>query len=316
MKFDARGGISILQLIFYAPSLLAAIFLCVKHGFGRNSGWIYLAIFTLVRVIGACCELATYSNESKNLYEWTGILESVGLSPLLLATLGFLSRAADSVNARVSGRFSFGALHFKAIQVLITVGLILAIVGGTNSTITPDGQIKFDSTSKIGIILFIVAYVAVVLVTGHTFFNTSTADQDDRRLVVAVALALPLILIRLIYSILSLFSHSRDFNMLGGKVVIWVFMAVVEEFAVVGIYLFAGYLAPVLPPSERGPISARTKHGMPGAPAGQAPRSRGFKASRGGLIGNLVGMAIDAAGDKRETHANRRGQHDVEAGRR
>ena len=92
MKFNARGGISILELGTYLPALVIAAIVCKRHGFGRSSGWIFTLILCLVRIIGACCQLATYSQQSKGLYEATIILDSIGVSPLLLATLGLLSR--------------------------------------------------------------------------------------------------------------------------------------------------------------------------------------------------------------------------------
>ena len=92
MKFNARGGISILELFIYFPATVAAVFVCIRHGFGRSSGWIFTLILCLVRIIGACCQLATYKNQSQGLEEATLILDFVGLSPLLLATVGLLSR--------------------------------------------------------------------------------------------------------------------------------------------------------------------------------------------------------------------------------
>jgi hypothetical protein len=93
MHLNARGGISILELAIYAPSLFVAFFVCHRHGFGRSSGFIFTLILCLVRIIGAGCQLATYHGRPSNgLLEATIILDSIGLSPLLLATLGLLSR--------------------------------------------------------------------------------------------------------------------------------------------------------------------------------------------------------------------------------
>ena len=93
MHLNARGGISILELAIYTPSLFVAFFVCHRHGIGRSSGFIFTLILCLVRIIGAGCQLATYHGRASNgLLEATIILDSIGLSPLLLATLGLLSR--------------------------------------------------------------------------------------------------------------------------------------------------------------------------------------------------------------------------------
>lgn len=90
MHLDARGGISILEICVYFPLLILAILICQRHGFSRSAGWTYTLLLCLVRLLGACCQLATYNKPSHGLVEAVIILSSVGLSPLLLATLGLL----------------------------------------------------------------------------------------------------------------------------------------------------------------------------------------------------------------------------------
>ena len=92
MKFDGRAGISVAELIVYLPALIVATVVCIRHGFDRSSGWIFALVLCLVRIVGACCQFTTYHNQSVGLLEATIILESIGISPLLLATLGLLSR--------------------------------------------------------------------------------------------------------------------------------------------------------------------------------------------------------------------------------
>ena len=91
-QLDARGYVSIVELALYGPFFLAALVVCYRHGFKRTSGWIFLLILCLIRLIGAACDVATYDSPSLGLYEAVAILDSVGISPLLLATLGVLSR--------------------------------------------------------------------------------------------------------------------------------------------------------------------------------------------------------------------------------
>ncbi len=92
MKLDARGYISIVELILYVPCLLVGVIVCARHGFSRSSGWIFLVILCLIRIIGSVCNIVSYGSPSENLYETIAILDSVGISPLLLATLGILTR--------------------------------------------------------------------------------------------------------------------------------------------------------------------------------------------------------------------------------
>lgn len=93
MTIGYRHGLSILELVFYFLSLFVAVFLVVRHGFRTNSGFLFLAIFALARIVGACCDLATINNPSAGLFTAAAICSSIGLSPLMLACAGLLSRA-------------------------------------------------------------------------------------------------------------------------------------------------------------------------------------------------------------------------------
>lgn len=93
MAVSYRHGLSILEVVVYIPALFMALWMAYRHGFGRSSGWIFFVIFSLLRVIGSCCYLATISNPtSTNLYITWAVCNSIGLSPLTLACIGLLSR--------------------------------------------------------------------------------------------------------------------------------------------------------------------------------------------------------------------------------
>lgn len=83
---------SIVELVIYSPLLVAAALLCQRHGFERSSGWIFILILCIIRIIGSACDLVTYSAPSTSLYQAVFILDSIGISPLLFATLGLLTR--------------------------------------------------------------------------------------------------------------------------------------------------------------------------------------------------------------------------------
>lgn len=88
----SRDIVSVVELIFFIPTAILALITCFRHGFNRSSGWIYTLILCVVRIAGAICQFLSHNNHSTNLIEATIIIDSIGLSPLLLATLGMLSR--------------------------------------------------------------------------------------------------------------------------------------------------------------------------------------------------------------------------------
>jgi hypothetical protein len=91
---DYRHGISILEVIVYIPTFFLALWMAFHHGFKKSSGWYFFFVFSLARIIGAACYLATINAPSSvNLYITWAVCTSLGISPLILACIGLLSRA-------------------------------------------------------------------------------------------------------------------------------------------------------------------------------------------------------------------------------
>ena len=110
MGLDARGDISVAELVIYVPVLCVSILLVVRHGINKKLGWFFLVLLSistifishishsvladtsLVRIIGASTHIASELSSSSNttLHIVYSIMEASGLSPLLLASLGFL----------------------------------------------------------------------------------------------------------------------------------------------------------------------------------------------------------------------------------
>jgi len=67
----------------------------LRHGIRRSGGFIFLIIFSLIRILGACCQLSTIHHHSIGIYIVVAILDSIGLSPLLLGLVGMISRTYD-----------------------------------------------------------------------------------------------------------------------------------------------------------------------------------------------------------------------------
>ncbi|KAH8588185.1 hypothetical protein B0O99DRAFT_477940, partial [Bisporella sp. PMI_857] len=237
MTFTYRNGVSVAELIVYVPCLAVALLLMFRHGFAKSAGWYFLVIFTLARIIGPCMQLATISDPTNvSLYTGYTILQNVALSPLQLAALGLLSRLLESINK--SKHTLLNTRMLKFIELVVLVGLILGIVGGINagSDYQTTGIYKVSSLSKTGTILFAASYIAIVAFTLIISFSISHAEAGEKRILVAIASSLPFILVRLIYSIMSAFSHNKHFSIMNGSVTVLLCVALVEELIVVLIY--------------------------------------------------------------------------------
>jgi hypothetical protein len=90
---STEEGIAIAEICVYIPVFILTVVVVFRHGFKRQAGWIYLAIFCVIRIAGAGFKIAQTQNPTnKTDIKWAAILDSVGLSPLLLATIGLLKR--------------------------------------------------------------------------------------------------------------------------------------------------------------------------------------------------------------------------------
>ncbi len=89
----AHGWVSVAELCIYIPLLLLSLYVCIRQGFYRSSGWVYTFILCLVRVIGPIFQIVARSNPGNTgLIRAAVTLDAIGISPLFLATLGLLSR--------------------------------------------------------------------------------------------------------------------------------------------------------------------------------------------------------------------------------
>src|SRR4051794_5663872 len=90
--------IEIAEIVVYSPALLIAIFLASRHGFRRNAGWLYLILFSLVRILGAALGLAALHDPTNTgLQTGAATQQTIGLSPLILSALGLLGRVLESI---------------------------------------------------------------------------------------------------------------------------------------------------------------------------------------------------------------------------
>ena len=123
---------------------------------------------------------------------------------------------------------------------------------------------KVDTKSKVGMVLYIVAYVSIALIYSASIQNMRVIPGKERRVPLFVLLALPFIFVRLAYSTCEVFTHSHWFNPVAGNVVILIVMAILEEFVVVMLYIILGFLVNELDASTQGPITRRQRNSRKG----------------------------------------------------
>ena len=118
------------------------------------------------------------------------------------------------------------------------MGIILSIIGGveSGSDYSTTGRYIPQTLTKVGLGLFIASFVAILTITVLLSSSISHAEPGEKRVLLAVALSLPLLLVRLMYGAVYIFGNSSEFNSLSGSVSILLFMGLFEEMGIVLIY--------------------------------------------------------------------------------
>ncbi|KAK2805888.1 hypothetical protein FQN51_008662 [Onygenales sp. PD_10] len=239
MALDRRDAIFIFELAVYIPSVFVTTCLIFRHDFNRIFGWIYLAIFCVVRIVGACCELAKMSNQSTQLFTAAAICSSIGLSPLMLACIWLLTRVTASTQQESNK--TTRRLTYYFISALTLIALVLSVIGSVTNNNTVDDLSHSTTTTKVAMIVFIAAWVLLATTLISTCRMVPRLQTGERRLLFIVALSQPFILVRLVYSLLDCFTQDPRFDLVNGDVTTHILMSTLQEVIVVVICLVGGF---------------------------------------------------------------------------
>jgi hypothetical protein len=132
----------------------------------------------------------------------------------------------------------------RLLHVPCSLAIVLCIVGGVRQTNSdPKAQSSGKTDAKVGVVIFLFSFVEIAVLALFTLPHTRKVPIAQKRLLYAVLLALPLLAVRLLYSILADFSTSKTFSVSHGNPYVQLGMAIVEEIIVVILYTAAGVAA-------------------------------------------------------------------------
>lgn len=172
-----------------------------------------------------------------------------------------MSHSVDWINASLQSP-KFDWRHFRILQVVIGVGLVLGIIGVTNGgSQSSNGTFVPSTISKTGIVVYIVCLASLTLIFILSLPNISAVPKEERPLRIHIPIALVTIAIRLLYAALCIFVHNNIFSLFSGSIVADILMAVVEEFFVVVITLFLGFKLHPIPPSTKDELTGGNQKG-------------------------------------------------------
>lgn len=210
----------------------------------------------------------------------------------------------------------FSLVIVKIVHTPAVIALILCIIGATNAS--SPSTIDSEDTVKIGVILYTVVLIMLVILTFGACSALRKTGEGEGILLLAVICALPFIAVRLLYTLLAVFAKSKTFKLATGTTQsnsVALFMSVLEEMAVVVIYIAAGLKLSPVPK-----CAAKSPGGRLAYRFGRGD----FGTGRLGLL-SLGTAVFQAAGSKSEMESQQRrddnqqaekGEHDRNHSRR
>lgn len=219
--------IAIWELIYYSVSLPAAVWVTIRQGFGRSSGWIFLATFSIIRIIHSSAQLATIHSKSSaaiTTAEITGFLWVVRTVAVFFGNLvASVSPSVPGTEQTIEADRNFGRWYsilkspwnilfsfviLRAVQTPAAVGFILGIVGATSADSID--TVEKQTTIRVGVVLYLVVLVTIVVLAVGAASGRRSTHRGEVQLLAAVGLSLPILLVRIVYSLLGCFLPSKS----------------------------------------------------------------------------------------------------------
>jgi hypothetical protein len=246
---STEEAIAIAEICVYVPIFILTLIIVFRHGFKRQSGWIYLAIFCLVHLAGAAFKIKSASNPTSRTDISLGLLKRVTdlvshrepsdpeQGPNVAGKGGLIGRIISKRATAASRRSKI----IQLAQIPIVLGLVLCIIGGTDAASKNASDMhKGPTYTKVGVVIFLAAYFLLIALLATTIRDVGEAPRGENRLYWVIVAAIPLLGVRLVYSLVAVFSHDKKFAIEGGDPWINFGMAVVEEFLIVCMYTTSG----------------------------------------------------------------------------
>ncbi|KGO74913.1 hypothetical protein PITC_031510 [Penicillium italicum] len=254
MTVSYRTVITIVQIIFFVPSAVYAIWLCFHYGMKAAGTWRFIATLSLLRVAGSISYFVSLNNPGLNVIVSVVVCELSGLAPLMLVCVALVGRVNKTANV-------FPGKAAICISLLSLLGLILGIVGTDRALeeANTTNDIHLNKLTRAALALFLagftlmlVGYLALVQdVLRHPAKRAVLGTEA--RILVIVGLAAPFVLVRLLYSALGDFTGAKLWSSIDGNDTVYLIMDVLMEIIAITIMFTTVYFAPLPknPPAER-----------------------------------------------------------------
>ncbi|KHO00728.1 uncharacterized protein MAM_01506 [Metarhizium album ARSEF 1941] len=245
-RLDAYDIISIVGIPIYVVFLLCAVLLFLKHGFRNSSGWRYLVLLAVIRIVGFSMRLAIV-NDPANVSLWIGwmVVNGLGLGPLVVMLLGVLNLVFDALGRQ--GRAVLTPTQQRLLRLLGLASVAVTAAGGSQSSFSIQGaavHVDYSAASRAGAGLMIAIVVLLCLEALAALWNRRLLAPGEYRILLGVVASLPFVVVRLVYTCLSVFA--------GDNANVWTYlgMGILTEMIVVFVTAVSGLALDRTPPSQ------------------------------------------------------------------
>ncbi|CZR51469.1 uncharacterized protein PAC_01345 [Phialocephala subalpina] len=204
-------NLNIAQLAIYAILILPTLYVLIRHSLPGLLGWLYLAAFCMLRIVGAGLALSNGPTDKT-----AAIISSIGLSPLLLAVSGVLHEARHYRNPSLARKVEL--ILVLLYHIFVTTGLALLASGSSAFSSSTNNPNKSDENLlKVGIVILLLSWV-MVYVWGLFSLLPSQGRRDapayslGTKLLYATLFALPFVGMRMMYSTISILAPSKNLS--------------------------------------------------------------------------------------------------------
>ncbi|KAL0950696.1 hypothetical protein HGRIS_007473 [Hohenbuehelia grisea] len=253
-----RGKIAAAEIAFYIPIALVTIVLVARYAFRRDAGWLFLFVYSLIRITNGALLVAAYEVSPPNLelFRAAVALDIAALAFLILATIGFLG---------LVGQYAFSESNrtiriFRVIGLLALAALAISVAGAVQSNDPQNDGARHTGTilRRVGAVLYAVLWVVLFLTHIVCYSYRHHVLPERRTLLRGITLALLLIGVRVAYAIMNAWSAAdelgfepsanatlRRFNINTGEWQMWLILDLVMEYAATLVYLLSSTLIPL-----------------------------------------------------------------------
>ncbi|CAI7634525.1 unnamed protein product [Penicillium palitans] len=222
---NSTEALELAGIIFYAIATIPAFYCFAKHGKHGLLGWLYVIMMCGLRLVGNSIAYHAMSTTGEPNVA-ASIINGIGLSPLLMASLGLLSESNHSIQRTLP--VFLGGFGLLIPHLVIGAGIGLAAASSKHSILL-----------EVGLVIFAIGWLIVVAFTFISWKvnSASLRSDDEKKILLSVMIAMPLIGVRVIYAVASAFAHH---SASGGSLPVRVILGTLPEFLVMVNYLTAG----------------------------------------------------------------------------